>query len=130
MKWFGRFLLAVTWVVVARAQYSWLDYYTNTSSDASNVYATGVIQANPAASDTCRGNPNWCLQATHTYSQTLIIRSPSSRSNYCYFDQAYNALTSVNLSCQTVLPIDGEYSTFSIEDRQTGVDNYGHVPAL
>ncbi len=79
------FLIAVGF---AAAQSAYL--YVNTSSDGFNVFADGVVQSS-----------SWTgsLGATHTYSQSLSVVSPSGRSNGCGFNYPVPASQSVNYEC-------------------------------
>jgi hypothetical protein len=70
--------------------------YTNTSTDGTNIYLSGVIQAD-----------GWYLSygATHTYSQYLRLTSPTGRSSSCSFNSPQPASQSAYYQCQTALSL-------------------------
>lgn len=107
-------------VGIAAAQ---VDVYTTPSSDSNNFYATSVLQVNMGASSFCQQFWSECSSATHTYSQTVTITSPSGRKGYCSFGpEQFSATTAVNLQCEASLSIynsqgAADLGDWSIEDQ-------------
>ncbi len=111
---------ALIGIGVASAQQPFVDIYTNVSvdSDVTTSYATGVMQVDMANSSYCSIHPYLCTGATHTYTQTVTIKSPSGRTGSCGFNSQYPAMTTVNLQCEAVLGFDGELGSYSVENLQ------------
>ena len=64
------------------------------------VYVTGVMQIDMAETAFCHEHLALCTSATHTYTQTVTITSPSGRKGSCTFSQKYPAQQHHQLSCQ------------------------------
>ena len=104
----------------AAAQQPTVDIYTNVSFDSqiTTAYATGVMQVDMANIAYCNLHPYLCDGATHTYHQTVTIKSPSGRTGSCSFNSQYPAMTPVNLQCEADLGINGELGAFSLQTAQ------------
>ena len=74
-----------------------------------------------AESAYCQEHLAQCTSATHTYTQTVTITSPSGRTASCDFSQKYPAIDTEDLSCEATLAIDGEGGVYSFADNQQAV---------
>jgi hypothetical protein len=99
-----------------------VDSYTTASSDESNIYGTGVIQAN--MTNFCNSNPGACSHYSHLYAQTLTLTSPSGRVSSCNFSPSDPASDPVDLSCETDLPFDDEIGNYTLQNQQSAHCTY------
>jgi hypothetical protein len=108
---------------ISLAQLPTVDIYTTPSSDGVNGYATGVMQVSSSNMEFC--NAQNCQRPTHTYTQTVTIKSPSGRSNSCTFNYSYLANVQFNHQCEAALAINGEYGDYPVQDEQLADCTFG-----
>jgi len=100
-----------------------VDTYTNISSDGINLYAVGIMQAASSNMEFC--NAQNCVSPTHTYTQSLTLKSPSGRTNSCSFDYPISASQQFNGSCEGALAFSDEGGTWTVGGNQAAVCSFG-----
>lgn len=113
MKNYLRFLgcvVAMTLLATIPAVAQSISYYANSDYDGTYVTVTGVLQYTA-------NNCYWCSSASHTYQQTAQVTSPSGRNASCSFYYEAGAASDQNLTCEALLPDNGETGDFVINDN-------------